>query len=150
MTIQNLVDLAADEFFANHEEGIWQTHAIAIHDDGTHERFPIENGAKFLDFKDTFAEADRLAEGAGAPKHVAFHHMKDQGVEFVLISARDHNERAMAGFVIDDRTGDFLNDLTLIAGIASTSDFTLARPSDWEGEATIIEIDAAPMGYGHA
>lgn len=79
MTIQALIDTAADELFDNHEAGIRQTHVIAIHDDGRCERFQIENGARFLDFKDTSQHARHLAEGAGALKHMAFHYVQEQG-----------------------------------------------------------------------
>lgn len=147
MTIQNLIDAAADEFFANHEEGLQQTHAVALHDDGTAERFPIENGARLVDFKDTFQHARVLAEGAGASKHMAFHYVKDQGNEAVLIAVQDSDDCAVIAFAVTAHTADAAADLTLVTGMG---DLVFARPSDWEGEETIIGIDAAPMGHGHA
>lgn len=142
--LQELIDLAVDEVFADYDEsGRIRTRAIAVLDDKTRKSINFESEGGFAQLATAQDRGLSAIHAAGAKGGAIVVHLLEQGREMVFIFVLSGDAAAVCALGLIRQTGDPICDLALVTEMTNFDgeiEYDLLKPSDWWGPVCTVDI----------
>jgi hypothetical protein len=145
--LQDLIDTSCQTLVAQYclDGGQVRPQATLNGDDGPPLTVPLNVGRADKDQFHALKVARRYFDSSDMSSGLATIPINSGGNEYIYIVARAGGEEAAALFVLDRRTGDACEDITLVTRMdlpVGDVGLTLTSPSNWQGRRTTISISA--------
>ena len=142
---QDLIDAGCQTLVAQYccDGGHVRAQATLNEDDGPLVRVPLNVGSEYREQFHALKIARQYFDSSDMTTGFATIPVNARGNEYIYIVARASGEEAAALFVLDRRTGDAREDITLVTRMdlpVGDVGLTFASPSSWRGKRTTISI----------
>jgi len=143
--LQDLIDAGCQTLVAQYccDGGHVRAQATLNEDDGPLVRVPLNVGSEYREQFHALKIARQYFDSSDMTTGFATIPVNARGNEYIYIVARASGEEAAALFVLDRRTGDAREDITLVTRMdlpVGDVGLTFASPSSWRGKRTTISI----------